>query len=139
MLALYLHFFASFWMMTIIWFVQLVHYPLFLAVPLTSLVDYSIKHQRTISFLVMPAMLIELASLIYMGLFFAKTITWNILAICLAIIWLSTFLLQVPCHQQLIIKPTYKTVKRLIHTNWIRTIFWTLKTIIVIWVIQVHH
>ena len=29
----YIHFLSSFWMCAIIWFVQVVHYPLFLTVP----------------------------------------------------------------------------------------------------------
>jgi hypothetical protein len=45
------------------------------------------------------------------------------------IIWLSTFGLQVPIHKQLQTGKDEACIKRLVTTNWIRTIAWSLKAI----------
>ena len=52
-------------MMAVIWFVQIVHYPLFKLVPYNERVMYAQKHQQWISWIVMPAMLIECLSLFF--------------------------------------------------------------------------
>ena len=124
------HFFVSFWMMTVIWFVQIVHYPLFLYVPKIARVQYSQKHQQWISIIVMPAMLIELVTLLLLGNSLSYNMYWIIMLVSMIIIWSSTFFVQVPCHNQLLIDPQDIFIKRLVNSNWVRTIFWTLKTII---------
>ena len=124
------HFLSSFWMMVIIWFVQLVHYPLFYYVPDEAKIRYSHQHQKKISYLVLPGMLIELASLIYLGQWFYTSGVWQLMMVLLILIWLSTFLIQVPCHQSLLREPSNKIVQKLVMTNWIRTGLWTLKTIL---------
>jgi hypothetical protein len=45
------------------------------------------------------------------------------------IIWLSTFLLQVPIHKKLRSGKEDSHIKRLVATNWIRTIAWSLKAV----------
>lgn len=124
------HFFASFWMMAVICFVQIVHYPLFLHVPEDARITYSKKHQQWISIIVMPAMLIEAFALLFLGHMLAYNSYWIIMVVCLALIWLSTFLVQVPCHNKLLINPQDSLVKRLVTSNWVRTILWIIKTII---------
>jgi hypothetical protein len=47
------------------------------------------------------------------------------------LIWLSTFLLQVPIHKDLQSGKDFKRISRLVTTNWIRTIAWSIKAIIV--------
>ena len=129
-MLIWLQLFSSFWMLAVIWFVQLVHYPLFAHITFNDRIEYSKKHQQAISFIVMPAMLIELISLLLMQHVFGQTL-WYLLIICLVIIWGSTFLLQVPCHQRLLHNPTNQVIDRLVKTNWIRTLTWTVKTILI--------
>ena len=123
-------------MTTILWFVQLVHYPLFLAVPKQALIHYSEKHQVRISTLVMPGMLIEISSLIWLGKEFNDLLIWKGLIICTLIVWGSTFFVQVPLHKQLTISPNYDDVLKLIKTNWLRTIFWTVKCILAFYLLK---
>ncbi|RAP29526.1 hypothetical protein DID78_03530 [Candidatus Marinamargulisbacteria bacterium SCGC AG-343-D04] len=127
----WIHFLSSFWMMTVIWFVQIVHYPLFAYVPKYSRIEYSRKHQQWISVLVMPGMLIEAISLVLLGKEMLFNQQWILMLLSLLIIWGSTFFLQVPCHNNLLKDPNDRIVRKLVSTNWIRTFFWTLKTIIV--------
>jgi hypothetical protein len=44
------------------------------------------------------------------------------------LIWLSTFVLSVPCHSRLNLGFCQKTVFKLVATNWPRTIIWSLRS-----------
>lgn len=112
-------------MMTgIIWFVQLVHYPLFKEIPVNAFVNYEQKHTAKTGYLVAPLMLLELMSNIWIWYNFPG---WedHWAMILLLIIWLSTFLIQVPLHRKLSQGYDVKSINRLIRSNWIRTICWT--------------
>jgi len=52
-------------------------------------------------------------------------------AFLVVIIWLSTFTLQVPIHRRLQTGKDDARIRRLVSTNWIRTIAWTVKAIII--------
>ena len=43
------------------------------------------------------------------------------------IVWFSTFVLQVPIHNQLKTGKEDREIRRLVTTNWIRTAAWSLK------------
>ena len=79
--------------------------------------------------MVIPLMLVEVAS--GLALLFtpaappAPVQGWQV--VCLAIIWISTFAIQVPLHRRLERGHDAQSVERLIRTNWIRTITWTAK------------
>lgn len=113
----------------VIWFVQVVHYPLYRLVGVEQFVAFERQHCRTISFVVMPMMLAEL------GL--AGLVWWNapppagawslVGLLLLAGIWACTFFVQVPCHDRLQQRFDRATIDRLVRTNWLRTIGWTLR------------
>ena len=126
-----IHFMCSLWMMTLIWVVQLLHYPMFLYIPKSNRVIAATFHQQRISWLVMPIMILEWITLIMIGPEMNWAGNWIIMAILLTIIWVATATLQVPCHQKLLENPTDNVVRRLVHSNWIRTICWTLKTMVI--------
>ena len=52
--------------------------------------------------------------------------------ILLIIIWLSTFFIQVPIHNKLLDEPSNYLTK-LVRTNWIRTVLWTVKAMMIIY------
>ena len=106
--------FSSFWMMAVIWFVQIVHYPLFYLIPDSARIIYAKKHQYLISWVVVIPMLIEAFTIFWIDYEENKTV-WIACIICLTIIWLSTFLLQVPCHNLLLVNPTDKTITKLVN------------------------
>lgn len=127
------HLVATLMMTGLIWFVQVVHYPLFARVGAEAFGAYEQQHMRRTTWVVAPLMLVELATAT--AIWFAATpgLLWNLatggLAL-LAIIWLSTACLQVPCHQQLSSLFTARAVTRLVATNWIRTAAWSLRGLI---------
>ena len=103
-------------MMTgIIWIIQRVHYPGFIYVKEGRTQEFHAMHTSGISPVVAPLMIIELlssAGLVYFGLQYG----WLILSINL-LIWLSTFLLQVPIHNKLGTVWNLDLINRLVSTN----------------------
>jgi hypothetical protein len=109
----------------LIWMIQILHYPSFLFVDRTIFADFENFHANRISWIVIPLMLTEAGIAIVNG----RPIVLGI--VCL--IWLSTFLLQVPCHNKLRAGFHEETILRLISTNWIRTILWSIKFFILLY------
>lgn len=125
--------FAVTWFMTgLIWMVQIVHYPLFADIGRDDFVSYERKHSRAITFIVAPAMLLESASAV--GLTWLLVETQMLLVFVnvalLIVIWGSTFLIQVPIHQKLELGFDETLHNRLVSTNWIRTICWTARALL---------
>jgi hypothetical protein len=122
---------SSLVMTGLIWFVQIVHYPLFAVVGAREFADYEKKHSHLTSLVVGPPMLIEAASAISLVFLargpLASWAVWMGLAL-VALIWLSTAAIQVPCHARLEAGFDSSVHRRLVRSNWIRTIAWTLRS-----------
>tara|TARA_R110002167_G_scaffold35569_14_gene113570 strand:- start:375 stop:743 length:369 start_codon:yes stop_codon:yes gene_type:complete len=107
------------------WFVQIVHYPLFRAVRIADLPQYEQKNFVT-GYVTVPIMTVELISGIWYLLMFHDTIfIYNI--VLLGIIWGSTFIFQVPIHLKIARSPTPQLINKLVTTNWIRTLGWSIR------------
>lgn len=131
--------FASGSMCGLIWFVQVVHYPLFGRVVGDGSRAYAAEHQRRTTLVVGPLMLIELATA---GLIAVSppagvpgSIAWAGLAAVVAL-WLSTAMVQVPLHARLGRDGHDATViAGLVGTNWARTVLWTARAVLSVWMI----
>lgn len=125
---------ASTWFMVgLIWMVQIVHYPLFKDVGLDQFENYQNKHQLRISFIVGPVMLIEALSTVLLAFYPLEFGQSNVIlgvGLLLAI-WISTVVFQIPCHGKLNHGFETKAYKRLVTTNWIRTIAWSSRGVLV--------
>lgn len=124
------------WFMTgLIWIVQIVHYPLFAIVGLEHGTDYQRSHQFRISFVVAPPMLIEAATSLALAWYVPVGVAgWQVITGIglVLVIWLSTALFQVPCHGRLASLGFDDRVhRRLVRSNWIRTIAWSLRAALV--------
>lgn len=125
---------AMAWFMTgLIWFVQVVHYPQFKCVGDEAFGVYHSGHTRLTTWVVGPPMLIEFASavclVIYGGTVIPAPIAW-IALILLAIVWISTALLQVPRHDVLAKGWNDRAARLLCSSNWIRTIGWSARALL---------
>lgn len=124
------HVLATLYMTGLIWFVQLVHYPLFAQVGADGFAAYEAAHTQRTSIAVIGAMLAELGTAV--GLVWARpaqiaaTEAWIGLGL-VGVIWASTFFLQVPAHARLGQGFDAATARKLVRTNWIRTVAWTLR------------
>lgn len=121
-------------MFGLIWFVQVVHYPLF------ALVDdprFASSHATRTTYVVAPLMLLEISSssallrAAWRPSFFTATEAW-LGAGLVGVIWLSTALLQVPLHNKLQKRHSVADAQRLVATNWVRTVAWTLRAALVL-------
>jgi len=128
-LALIANIFCSFSLFGLIWCVQLVHYPFFLRADKTNFIDHIGFHKLRISIVVVPLLTIELATSGILAFTSTEFAGWNIFGFAVVIlIWLMTFFIQVPLHNQLSDGYDEPTVQKLIKTNWIRTALWSTKS-----------
>ncbi|MFN3196854.1 MAG: hypothetical protein ACE366_00360 [Bradymonadia bacterium] len=131
---------ASTWALVgLIWTIQMVHYPLFAQVGPEGFTAYHHDHTRLITFVVGPLMLAEAfttAALVFMPDALPsdlKGAAW-VGAILLAVVWLTTAFISVPCHNQLAGGFNAHAHDKLVSTNWIRTIAWTARGALVLWI-----
>ena len=123
-----LHLFATSAMCAVIWIVQLVHYPSFQYIDLDRFSSFEVFHQNTIVLIVLPLMLLEVATygLLFKQYHMEKRLLLS--GIALLIVWISTFFIHTPIHQKLEIGFNIDLVTQLVQTNWIRTIGWSIRT-----------
>lgn len=126
MTVAYVHLAATALMAGVILFVQVVHYPLMARVG-SGYGDYQRDHMRRTAVVVMPLMLAELGTAVWLA---ARPFRPELAATAwlgvglLAVIWASTALLQAPAHQRLTHGLDPAIHRRLVRTNWIRTVAW---------------
>ena len=118
----------------LIWTVQLVHYPAFRFIDKERFTEYAKFHQFRISLFVVPLMLIELTSGALLA-FSNFTLENGINITILAVIWAVTVFISMPCHKKLQEGHNEWVIDRLVLTNWIRTVGWTLRSAALIAVI----
>lgn len=117
------------YMTGVIWFVQVVHYPLFARVPSPAFAEYERRNTLLTGFIVGPPMVAELAAAGWL-LVMRPGLLSTVGAALLAVIWASTALLQVPAHARLEQGFDGAVHRRLVRSNWIRTVAWTARTVI---------
>ena len=119
-------------MVGVIWVIQLVHYPSFRFTDREKYVSFQIFHMRKISFIVMPVMVLEFLSGLLLVLYHSNYESLlRISFILLLIIWLVTALFFAQIHQKLSKGYDETLVRKLVSFNWIRTLLWTIRTIII--------
>lgn len=130
-----LHAFATLYMTGLIWFVQLVHYPLMAKVGPDGFAEYQRLHERRTGWAVGPAMLVEAVAAVLLVIAgsdgFPAGIAWVGLALVI-LLWLSTALIQVPCHRKLEHGFDAGVHRRLVVSNWLRTALWSARGVLVV-------
>jgi hypothetical protein len=132
---------ASAAMCGLIWFVQLVHYPLFARIEGDASRAFADDHQARTGRVVIPFMLVEgVTSAVIAWAPPPGVPRWLALAgLMLAIaIWLSTALVQMPLHARLAREGhAADTVAALVRSNWPRTLLWSLRAALAAWMLAV--
>ena len=117
---------ACTWMLTgVIWVIQIVAYPQFLRVGNAEFSDYHFAHCWRIGLLITPLLAVEAvtaACLYYQG---HRESAFLMSLALLPVNWLSTAIFQAPMHVSLMKGFEEKTIRRLILSNWLRTLAWT--------------
>ena len=116
-------------MVGFIWTIQTLHYPLMAVIPAEAFPEFEHQHQRRV---LVPLALfgpleVGLAAAV---LFLADRVpTWLTLSsgALLAAIWVSTGLFYAPLHGRLAGAFDLRLHRRLVRSNWARTIAWTVR------------
>lgn len=116
---------ASTAMTGVVWIVQVAVYPLFARIGKDEFEEYHRRYMHCVSFVIMPLMALEALTCIAC-FFMGDQMRMLAPSILFGIICLSTALIQVPQHNAL----TIDRVPALVKGNWIRTIAWTARTLL---------
>ena len=133
-LVLLVQFAATWTMVGIIWFVQVVHYPLFARVDDPGSGAYAVENQRRTTRVVGLPMAAEGITALWLvasppdGL---GRLLPAVGLVLLAVVLGSTVVVQVPAHAQLVDGHDPATVRRLVAGNWVRTAGWTARGVLV--------
>ncbi len=119
----------------LIWFVQIVHYPLFADVPEEGFAAYERKHQQRTTWVVAPLMFVELGTAGAIATGFVpgvpERLAWAGLGL-VVVVWTATLLVSVPLHAKLEHGKNAAVIRKLVVTNWIRTVLWTARGVLAI-------
>ncbi len=122
-----IHFASTAVMVGVIWVIQLLHYPTFHYIEKNNYSQFQKFHMNRISYIVIPAMVIEMLSGIMLLIINDDFIISFSLLVC---IWIITFVFFTNIHQRLLSKYENTAVEKLVNLNWIRTAFWTVRLVI---------
>jgi len=122
-------------MVGVIWIMQLVHYPSFSFINIEDYKSFQEFHMKRISLVVIPAMTIELTSgILIFWIYQTNNIFFNVSLFCLFFIWFLTAILFSKMHQKLTLGYQISIVTKLVNLNWLRTLSWTLRLGLVLFV-----
>ncbi|MBL6829304.1 MAG: hypothetical protein ISQ74_05390 [Puniceicoccaceae bacterium] len=120
-----IHSLVDFGMCVVLWLVQLVIYPSFLRVDSNDLLAWHNAYTFRVSFVILPLMLGQLVMATLSVLEDPSIPEWLAFAFVL-VCWILTFFVSVPLHRKIEQNDmTRETRKKLIMTNWPRTILWS--------------
>ena len=125
---------ATAYMTGLIWFVHVVHYPLFSGVGTDTYVAYQADHMRLTGYVVGAPMVLEMLGALWLafelpaGLPKWMPVTGAALVLG---IWASTALFSVPAHNGLLQGFDADVHRALCQTNLVRTLLWTLRSLLV--------
>ena len=125
---------ATFGLTGVIWLVQLVQYPAFTRVGAAEFGAFHRHHCRSIGLVVGPLMVLELSTAGWLALAGQPLWFWRLMLGILLVIWLSTVFWQGPLHGRLSREGARpELVRALVKGNWLRTVFWTLRSAGLVW------
>ena len=130
-ILLLIHLISTSLMVGIIWVIQVVHYPSFHFIGNSRYISFQKFHMERISYIVIPVMLVESISgflLIYDELNLILLISM----ILLLSIWMLTAFFFASVHKKLVSGYQLEMVAKLVKINWIRTLLWTLRLLLLI-------
>lgn len=123
------HLLSTWFMVGLIWFVQVVHYPLFDAVADADRLSYARRHARRTTWVVAPVMSVEAVTALWLAAQPPSHLAGSWLpaagAALVVALWLATALIQVPLHDRLAAGGGHDVVARLVRSNWVRTLAWS--------------
>jgi hypothetical protein len=115
----------DFGIVIVVWLAQAIMYPSLAHIEENVFVEWHQTYSTRIAFFVIPLLCgqaIIVGIMIYYGGSFLTLLSAAMIALC----WASTFGLSVPCHARLQrFGKDLTVIRKLVRTNFIRTILWT--------------
>ncbi|MFQ3567796.1 MAG: hypothetical protein SNJ59_12450 [Aggregatilineales bacterium] len=121
-----------------IWIIQIVHYPLFSLVGSAGYTAYQNAHMSAITLVVGPLMLAEAATGAWLLFDRPAGVTLEQAAlglVLIGVVWAMTLFVNGPQHAALSSAFDPETHAALVSSNWIRTLAWTLRGGLVLWML----
>lgn len=114
-------------MVGFIWTIQLLSYPMMAEVPDDAFVGYEAAHARRVTWLLALIAPLEVVAAAGVALFVDGVPAWLSIGAgaVLVAIWVSTALHFAPLHMRLGERFDTAQHRRLVRTNWFRTVAWT--------------
>lgn len=122
---------VTFALVGLIWTVQLAVYPQFATVGREAFPAYHRAYVRGITVVVAPLMGAEVLTA---GLLLLQHVRGPLFLgslVPVAMVWLVTFLVEVPLHRRLAVAFDADLHRQLVWTNWARTLAWTARAVMV--------
>ena len=122
---------ATMFMAGVIWTIQLVHYPLFAYADRERFTPFHNDHSRRITRIVGAGMGVELLSALTLVVSTPERVGRPLAVVALvvlAVVHAATVTLSIPSHNRLGRGWDEIAHRRLVSTNWVRTIGWTVRT-----------
>ena len=132
--ALSFHLAATWLLAGLIWSIQLLVYPQFRRVKAEEFIAFHFAHCLRTGLMVAPLLLVEAgtaAVLLWQG---HRELPFIISVGLIPVIWLSTAVFQAPLHVKLMSGFDAEIIRRLTTTNWLRTLAWTARGVLVSYV-----
>lgn len=128
-----IHAFMCWFMCGVIWVVQLLVYPFFTLIGEKEFSSIHQVHVKKITYIVAPAMLIELVTAAWLFLHAGGRL-WLLNLIVVVSLWALTAVVNVPTHNRLRFD-SEKSKKNLVSRNWPRTIIWSVRSLVFIYIL----
>ena len=137
-LLLLLNFAVAAYLVGLIWTVQLVHYPAFGLVPKAAWPAFHAAHTRRMSYVVLAPMVLELGLAGWLAWAGRAALPggagwWSLVLV--GLVWAVTFFISVPFHNRLEHGFDYVAIDGLTRTNWLRTLAWTARMVLLGWLL----
>lgn len=139
-ILLLIHAVATFVVAGNMWFVQLAYYPNLAVVGRDAFVGYQKEHVRRITAVAWTMLTIELVTGVALVFLRPASLPAPIVivnAVLIASIWWSTWFVQVPLHHTLEQGWNEAAHRRLVGTNWFRTVVYTVRGLLVVYLLWV--
>ena len=123
----------------VIWVIQIVHYPSFHFIEKELYTAFQKFHMNKISIIVIPIMLAELITGMMLFLYKSSKSPFLIISfVILVLIWLITGVFFSKAHNELMTGYQELVVNQLVVMNWIRTLLWTLRLLLLTFFVYLH-
>lgn len=132
---------ASTWALAgVIWFIQIAHYPAYRHVDETGFIHYQAQQLIRTGLVVVPLMVLEIGTAF--GLIYLRPpgldVRWLFTGLALILVnWIFTVAVQAPLHARFMKGRDQRLIERLIRTNWLRTLIWSGRAVLVGWLLWI--